>query len=114
MDSDPEDLPSDDEDDDKESQQKRTAALLAEKTVCELAGKMVLAIVGGVLDSEGKKKGQLKERLLRNKAKLGPNFKEVVADLEAPKQKRKPAPKKAAAKKKQQPKREELEELIGD
>lgn len=113
VESDPEDLPSDDdEEDDEETQQKRTALLLAEKSLCELAGKMVLAIVGGVLDSEGKDRGQLRERLLRNKAKLGPNYKEVVSHLEPPKPKRKPALKKAAGKKKKQIVREEPEEEV--
>jgi len=111
VDSDPEDLPSDNEDDEEETQHKQTTLLLAEKSLCELAGKMVLAIVAGVVDSEGKNKGQLKERLLRNKAKLGPNYKEVVAYLEAPKQKRKPAPKKAVGKKKQAMREEEVESI---
>lgn len=114
VDSDPEDLPSEDEDDEEETQHKQTTLLLAEKSLCELAGKLVLAIVAGVVDSEGKDKGQLKERLLRNKAKLGPNYKEVVAYLEAPKQKRKPAPKKAVGRKKQAVREEEEVESIED
>lgn len=114
VDSDPEDLPSEDEDDEEATQQKQTSVLLAEKSLCELAGKMVLATVAGVVDSEGKNKGQLKERLLRNRAKLGPNYKEVVAYLEAPKQKRKPAPKKAVGRQKQAVREEEEVESVED
>ena len=98
QDSDVEEPPSDEEEEDDDTQQKHTSALLAEKSLCELAGKMVLAILGRVLDSEGSDKGRLKERLLRNKAKLGSNYKEVVAHLDPPKPRRKPA-KKATAKK---------------
>ncbi|KAL8726621.1 MAG: hypothetical protein Q9181_005970 [Wetmoreana brouardii] len=78
IDSDPE---SDDEEDDEEETDERTKAqlLLAEKRLCELAGKMVLAVVGGVLD------GKVKERLVRNRTRLGPNFKDVLAYLDEPK-----------------------------
>ena len=119
VDSDPEDLPSDNEDENEEdSQQKRTSVLLAEKSLCELTSKMVLAIIARVLDSEGKSKGQLKERLLRNKTKLGANYKEVVAHLEAPKPKpkRKTAPKRAAGKKEavREAPEEEIESIEDD
>ena len=114
VDSDPEDLPSEDEDDDEETQQKRTAVLLAEKSLCELTSKMVLAIVGRVLDSEGKDKSRLKERLLWNKAKLGPNYKEVVAHLDPPKQKRKPVKKVVAKKELVREEEEEVESIEDD
>jgi len=90
--SDPEDS-SEDEDEDENTQQE---TLVAEKQLCELAGKMVLAIVGRVLDHAGPKKGKIKERLQRNKMRLGSNFKEVVAYLDGPK----PKGKKKASKKK--------------
>ena len=90
--SDPEDS-SDDEDEDENTQQE---TLVAEKQLCELAGKIVLAIVGRVLDHDGAKKGKIKERLQRNKMRLGANFKEVVAYLDGPKPK---AKKRAPAKK---------------
>lgn len=124
---------SDSEDEDDEgvdggvSQRKRTALLLAEKALCELAGKMVLAIVGGVLDSpssssssqnRGEDHGKIQERLMRNKPLLGPNFRAVVAHLEAPKPKRKPVARKAAdakgkgKKKSKATVREEEEEVV--
>lgn len=113
---------SDDEDeaeeDEETSQRKRTALLLAEKALCELAGRMVLAIIGGVLDSDPKSKdgGKVKERLLRNKLVLGPNFRAVLAHLDAPKAKRKPAARKPApevgkGKKKVAPRREQEEDM---
>lgn len=90
--SDPEDS-SDDEDEDGNTHQE---TLVAEKQLCELAGKMVLAIVGRVLDHDGPKKGKIKERLQRNKIRLGSNFKEVVAYLDGPKAKAKAKAKKRA------------------
>ena len=62
--------------------------LLYEQQLCELAGKIVLAIVAEVLDASGRRRGKMKERLLRNRARLGPNFKEVVAYLDEPKAKK--------------------------
>ncbi|EEH07609.1 mitotic cohesin complex [Histoplasma capsulatum G186AR] len=56
--------------------------LLAEQKLCQLTGKMVLAIVGGVLDVSGRQGGKLKQKLLRNKNRLGQNYKEVVAFLD--------------------------------
>ncbi|KAF2486301.1 STAG domain-containing protein [Neohortaea acidophila] len=47
--------------------------VLAEKTLCELAGKMIYAVHAGVDD-----RGRMKRRLQRNRARLGPNFKELV------------------------------------
>lgn len=73
-----------DDDDDDRRNRVQQETLLAEKRFCDLAGKMVLAVVGRVLDSEGEGKGQVRERLGRNKARLGPNFKEVVAFLDGP------------------------------
>ena len=84
LDSDPED--SEDEDDEKQLEQQR-AALLAEQKLCELTGKIVLAIIARVLDVSGPLKGKMKERLGRNKAKLGQNYKEVIAYLDEPKAK---------------------------
>lgn len=82
--SDPEE-PSDSEDEDEDQNHQQQETLLAEKRLCELTGKMVLAIVGRVLDYEGPKKLTIKERLQRNRMKLGSNYKEVVAYLDGPK-----------------------------
>ncbi|KAL8778366.1 MAG: hypothetical protein Q9213_007454, partial [Squamulea squamosa] len=87
----PEDPESDVEDDEDEdggttSENYWRQQLLAEKQLCELAGKMVLAILGHVLDSEGQ---EVRQRLLRNKTRLGANFKEVLAYLDEPRVKSK-------------------------
>ena len=82
--SDPEDS-SDDEGDDDAASQAQQESLMSEQRLCELTGKMVLAIVGRVLDHEGPSEGKLRERLRRNKMRLGPNFKEVIAYLDGPK-----------------------------
>ncbi|KAI9870821.1 MAG: hypothetical protein M1830_003766, partial [Pleopsidium flavum] len=85
LESEPEDS---DEDDDEREQERQHAALLAEQKLCELAGKIVLAIIARVLDASGPEKGKVKERLNRNKGKLGQNYKEVIAYLDEPKAKR--------------------------
>lgn len=85
VDSAPEDDEEEDEDENEDSnfnEHTQAVKLLSEKQLCELTGKMVLAIVGRVLDSEGAHKGKMRERLQRNKGKLGSNFKEVVAFLD--------------------------------
>ena len=99
--SDPED--SSDEEDDEDDTHAQQETLLAEKRLCELTGKMVLAIVARVLDHEGPKQGKIKERLQRNKGRLGSNFKEVVAYLDEPKPKAKRKPAKKAADNKSKP-----------
>ncbi|KAL8739588.1 MAG: hypothetical protein Q9190_007622, partial [Brigantiaea leucoxantha] len=73
----------DDEEESEEGEERKAARLVAEKELCELAGKMVLAVLAGALDAK------VKERLLRNKGRLGPNFKEVVVFLDWPKPKQK-------------------------
>lgn len=80
-----EDPVADDELDDDEglSKEERYAAeLRAEKTFCELAAKYVLAITANLIDDRGSQAGRLRRRILRNRAKLGNNFKEVVAYLD--------------------------------
>lgn len=94
-----EDAPeSDDEDDDAEDldeeeqtqkdQQRQQERLLLERSLCELAGKLVLAILARVIDASGPDRGNIRKTLLRNKNKLGPNFKEVVSYLDGPKSKK--------------------------
>lgn len=114
IDSAPEDPEDEDEEEDSISNEHAQAVkLLAEKQLCELTGKMVLAIVGRVLDCEGAHKGKTRERLERNKGKLGSNFKEVVAFLDGekkPKGKRKGTTKKDNAKTKRKGKSTEMVE----
>ena len=82
IDSDDEDL--NDEDDEHEheveggKEAKKQAVLLAEQRLCDVTGKIVLAVIGRVME-DGEK---VKERLMRNKLRLGSNYKEVVGYLE--------------------------------
>lgn len=91
IDRDPEDEddtadPSDEEEEDGEtstqaSQHKRSQklqrSLIAEQRLCELAAKLVLAVLGGMMNGD-----VVRKRLSRNKTKLGPNLKEVLAHLD--------------------------------
>ncbi|KAJ5106696.1 hypothetical protein N7456_003371 [Penicillium angulare] len=87
-----EDEPEDDEDEDADdetvSTERLRGSIIAEQRLCELTGKIVLAIIGRVADASGSKRGTLKKRLLRNKAGLGQNYREVLSYLEE----RKPRP----------------------
>ncbi|KAI9884701.1 MAG: hypothetical protein M1823_003519 [Watsoniomyces obsoletus] len=82
----------DDDDDDEDkgagTRQREKRGLVFEQRLCEITGKIVLAILAGVLDATGPQKGKIKERITRNRARLGRNFKEVVAYLDEPKSKR--------------------------
>ncbi|KAI9845507.1 MAG: hypothetical protein M1837_004846 [Sclerophora amabilis] len=89
-----EDEPLDDDSDDESDEganaedvenEKRTAALACEQRLCELTGKIVLAIIAGVLDCSGPQAGKMKARLNQNRSRLGQNYKEIVAYLDEPK-----------------------------
>jgi cohesin complex subunit SA-1/2 len=78
---------SDDEDDsDEESEDlleadhdkegRKRATIQMERDLCELTGKLVLAILGGVMDQK------IKDALLRNRTKLGRDYAAVVAYLD--------------------------------
>ncbi|KAJ5159705.1 uncharacterized protein N7482_006709 [Penicillium canariense] len=58
------------------------SGMVAEQRLCELTGKLVLAIIGRVVDASGSQRGALKKRLLRNKTALGQNYREVLSYLE--------------------------------
>lgn len=83
-----------DEDENLPENERAAAELKAEKALCELTAKLVLAIVAKVLDNHGNHAGKLKRRLRRNQTKLGNNFKEIIAYLDeskfAEKHKKKP------------------------
>ncbi|EED12895.1 nuclear cohesin complex subunit (Psc3), putative [Talaromyces stipitatus ATCC 10500] len=87
------DLPSDDEEENDEQDEdavedesvateRLRLTILAEQRLCELTGKIVLAIIGRVIDNSGSQRGELKKKLLVNKSLLGHNYKEVVSFLE--------------------------------
>ncbi|KAJ3497678.1 hypothetical protein NLG97_g1711 [Lecanicillium saksenae] len=85
-----EDPMSDEEDEDDEDEedaeltpeQRYANELRAEKSLCELTAKYVLAISGRLIDNRGALVDKLRRRILRNQTKLGNNFKEVVAYLD--------------------------------
>lgn len=65
------------------------STILAEQRLCELTGKIVLAIIGRILDASSsssqeqqQQKGSLTQRLLRNKSRLGHNYREVLSYLD--------------------------------
>ncbi|KAI0490915.1 hypothetical protein F4859DRAFT_27597 [Xylaria cf. heliscus] len=77
------DLPPEDDEEEELTEQERFAAeLKAEKILCELAAKLVMAVLAKTIDHTGPDAGKLRRRLTRNKNKLGPNFKDVVAYLD--------------------------------
>ncbi|KAI4119552.1 MAG: hypothetical protein LQ345_000549 [Seirophora villosa] len=88
-----------DDDDDRTGERAQTRKLLAEKQLCELAGKMVLAAVGRVFRPGAEGEAKVRARLRRNERRLGANYREVVAFLEEKKKKRqgKAKPKEAKA-----------------
>ena len=57
-------------------QRKQRALLLAEQSLCQLAGKMVLAVAGGCVERRDF------SRLERNRGRLGRNFADVVSTLD--------------------------------
>ena len=88
----PEDLdsePEDDEDEEATASERQSETLKAEHQLCELTGKLVFAIIAQVLDASGPVKGKLRSRIQRNRQRLGPSFKDVVAYLDDPKSKSK-------------------------
>ncbi|PBP17086.1 STAG domain-containing protein [Diplocarpon rosae] len=90
-DEEPEDFdeePEDDEEDATDSE-RQAEILTAERDLCELTGKLVIAITAQVIDAQGPHKGKLRARITRNRQRLGPNFKEVLAFLDEPKPKAK-------------------------
>jgi cohesin complex subunit SA-1/2 len=60
---------------------KKQAALLAEQSLCEFTSKIVLALIGQVVD------GGLKAKLVVNRARLGPNYRSILGYLEEKKPK---------------------------
>ena len=80
----PQDLDSEpeDEEEDATDSERQSDSLKAEHQLCELAAKLILAILAKAIDVSGPLKGKLRSRIERNRTRLGPNFKEVVAYLD--------------------------------
>ncbi|KAL4893460.1 hypothetical protein BDV59DRAFT_26022 [Aspergillus ambiguus] len=64
------------------------SAVVAEQRLCELTGKIVLAIIARIIDASGPQSGQLKKKLSKHKSHLGRNYQEVIAIMAEPKPKR--------------------------
>ena len=77
-----EDMSDDENDDDLSPMAKRGKELKTERALCELASKLVLAILAKMLDRDGPQAGKLKRRMLRNQNKLGPNLREALSYLD--------------------------------
>ena len=56
--------------------------ILAEQRLCELTGKIILAMVGHVIVDSNNGSINMKQKLLRNKSRLGHNYKEILSFLE--------------------------------
>lgn len=72
----------DDNDEELSPTEKKAKELKAERALCELAGKFVLAVLAKMVDRAGPQAGKLRRRMVRNQAKLGTNLKETLAYLD--------------------------------
>jgi cohesin complex subunit SA-1/2 len=92
---DPQQLPADEDEEEDEEDEEEAAAdaamspterkgkeLKLERALCELAGKLVLAILAKMVDHVGPQAGKLRRRMVRNQGKLGPNLRETVMYLD--------------------------------
>ncbi|KAH8672544.1 STAG domain-containing protein [Tricladium varicosporioides] len=87
----PEDLESESEEEDTEGatdSERQSDILKAEKQLCEFAGKLVLGFIANVIDVSGPQKGKFRTRVVRNRLRLGPNVRQVLAYLHGPQQKK--------------------------
>jgi cohesin complex subunit SA-1/2 len=80
----PQDLDSEPEDEEEDATEsdRQADTLKAEHQLCELTGKLSLGILAKAIDASGPLKGKLRSRIERNRTRLGPSFKEVVAYLD--------------------------------
>ncbi|KAH6686163.1 STAG domain-containing protein [Plectosphaerella plurivora] len=85
-DEDPVDDDIEDEDDaDDESipkEQRYISEIKAERAMCDLAARYVMAITRKVLDYSGDYRGRIRTRLLRNSTRLGKNYQEILAYMD--------------------------------
>ncbi|KAF2736048.1 STAG-domain-containing protein [Polyplosphaeria fusca] len=92
-DDEPESSDEEEEVDEQIAEDKQLRALLAEKQLCSLGGKLVRAVLAGTLEPS-----VVRKRMERNKAKLGNAWKEVVGYLDVQKSSKKAAAKTKTAK----------------
>lgn len=72
----PEDVDADEEEEEARSEADESAVLAHEQRLCEITGKIVLAVLARAVDEE-----VFRKRLARNVGILGPNYREIVAHL---------------------------------
>lgn len=74
----PEDVDADEEEDEARSEADESAVLAHEQRLCEITGKIVLAVLARAVDEK-----VFRKRLARNLGVLGPNYREIVAHLDS-------------------------------
>ncbi|KAL3255179.1 hypothetical protein ABHI18_008412 [Aspergillus niger] len=99
--------PQDEDDEESEPEEilddeRLRSSIIAEQRLCELTGKIVLAIVGRIIDATGSDSGALTKKLLKNRSQLGRNYREVLAYLGDRKPSRSTATRAAPPRSKQQ------------
>ena len=77
-----EDEDEDENDADLSPTDRKGKELRLERALCELAGKLVLAIHAKAVDHVGPHAGRLRRRMLRNQTRLGNNLRETLAFLD--------------------------------
>lgn len=81
--------PDSDPDDPNRTEEERLAVTLnAERELCELASKLILALDARAIDETGDQANKLRRRLLRNATRLGGAFREVVGFLDENRERR--------------------------
>ena len=98
------DEPADNEQQPPSEDRSESNALLHEQRLCEFTGKLVLAVLSRAIDER-----VFKKRLVRNKSRLGPNFREIVNHLEVEEK-----PKVAPVVRRLRGRKEELSEAVVD
>ena len=98
------DEPADNEQQPPSEDRSESNVLLHEQRLCDFTGKLVLAVLSRAIDER-----VFKKRLVRNKSRLGPNFREIVNHLEVEEK-----PKVAPVVRRLRGRKEELSEVVVD
>ncbi|KAG0633707.1 hypothetical protein HOY80DRAFT_1062788 [Tuber brumale] len=97
--------PADDDEQQPSSEDRgESSVLLHEQRLCDFTGRLVLAVLSRAIDER-----VFKKRLVRNKGRLGPNFREIVNHLEVEEK-----PKVAPVVRRLRGRKEELSEAVVD
>lgn len=74
----PQDVDAEEEEEEARSEADESAVLVHEQRLCEITGKIVLAVLARAVDEK-----VFRKRLVRNVGVLGPNYREIVAHLDS-------------------------------